>query len=68
MAHQTSALASKASAGVFIVAAKRTPIGTFGGKLKGHTATDLGVIAGSATIKAAGIDPKLVAHVASSET
>jgi hypothetical protein len=28
---------------VYVVAAKRTPIGTFGGKLKDYTATDLGV-------------------------
>jgi acetyl-CoA acetyltransferase len=27
--------------GVFIVAAKRTPIGTFGGRLKGISATEL---------------------------
>ena len=33
---------------VYIVAAKRTPIGAFGGKLKDYTATDLGVIAGTA--------------------
>jgi acetyl-CoA acyltransferase 2 len=36
------------SRAVYIVAAKRTPIGTFGGKLKDHTATDLGVAAGTA--------------------
>lgn len=30
--------------GVFIVGAKRTAFGTFGGKLKNVTATDLGVV------------------------
>ena len=58
-----AALASKAAANVFIVSAKRTPIGSFGGKLKGISATELGVVAGSAAIKAANIDPKLVDHV-----
>ena len=29
--------------GVFVVAAKRTPFGTFGGSLKGHSPTDLSV-------------------------
>ena len=29
--------------GVFVVAAKRTPFGTFGGTLKSHTPTDLQV-------------------------
>ena len=31
------------SRGVFVVAAKRTPFGTFGGSLKGHSPTDLSV-------------------------
>ena len=30
--------------GVFVVAAKRTPFGTFGGTLKSHTPTDLQVL------------------------
>ena len=29
--------------GIFVVAAKRTPFGTFGGTLKSHTPTDLQV-------------------------
>ena len=33
--------------GVFVVAAKRTPFGTFGGTLKSHTPTDLQVISNS---------------------
>ena len=31
------------SRGVFVVAAKRTPFGTFGGSLKSHSPTDLSV-------------------------
>jgi len=45
---------------VFIVGAKRTPIGTFGGTLKSTPATQLGVIAANAAIEQAGIDKKLV--------
>ncbi|VDO96724.1 unnamed protein product [Soboliphyme baturini] len=48
------------SKGIFIVGAKRTPFGVLGGKLKNFTATDLGVIAAQAAIKAAGIDPRHV--------
>ena len=33
--------------GVYVVAAKRTPFGTFGGTLKGHSPTDLQVSVGS---------------------
>jgi acetyl-CoA acyltransferase 2 len=45
---------------IFICGAKRTPFGTFGGKLKGFTATDLGVHASKAVIAATGIDPKAI--------
>lgn len=45
------------SRGVFVVAAKRTPFGTFGGSLKGHSPTDLQVIASNAAIQSAGISP-----------
>ena len=48
---------------VFILAAKRTPFGTFGGTLKGFTATDLGVIAGNAALEAAAVDRKDVDEV-----
>jgi hypothetical protein len=58
-----SAISAKATAGVFIVGAKRTPIGTFGGKLKSLTATELGVVAASAALKSAGVDAKHVDHV-----
>ncbi|CAI5701907.1 unnamed protein product [Peronospora effusa] len=45
---------------VFIVAAKRTPFGSFGGKLKDMTATDLCTHAAKATLAAAKLDPALV--------
>lgn len=41
---------------VFIVAAVRTPIGSFGGSLKAFSATDLGAIAIKAAVERAGID------------
>ena len=48
---------------VFLVAAKRTPFGTFGGKLKDLSAIDLAAIAGEAALKAGGVDPNVVDHV-----
>lgn len=48
---------------IFIVAAKRTAFGTFGGKLKGKTATDLAEHAARGTLSAASIDPQHVDHV-----
>lgn len=47
-------------AGIFIVGAKRTAFGTFGGKLKDHTATDLAAAATVAALKSAGIAPEHV--------
>jgi acetyl-CoA acyltransferase 2 len=38
---------------VFVVAAKRTPFGTFGGKLKHLSATDLAVLSSKAAIASA---------------
>ncbi|CAI9619879.1 unnamed protein product [Staurois parvus] len=49
--------------GVFIVAAKRTPFGTFGGVLKDHTATDLGEIAAKAALAAGNVAPDAVDSV-----
>eukprot|EP00164_Ancoracysta_twista_P004924 GFYU01006694.1.p1 GENE.GFYU01006694.1~~GFYU01006694.1.p1 ORF type:complete len:427 (+),score=133.05 GFYU01006694.1:101-1282(+) len=46
--------------GIFIVAAKRTPFGTFGGSLKSHTATQLGVVAANAAFAAGGVKPEQV--------
>ncbi|MCH9682138.1 MAG: acetyl-CoA C-acetyltransferase [Deltaproteobacteria bacterium] len=48
---------------IFIVAAKRTPFGTFGGKLSKHSAIDLGVIAAKAAFAAGTVDPETVDHV-----
>jgi len=42
---------------VYIVSAVRTPIGSFGGALKGFSATQLGAIAIKGAIKNAGIQP-----------
>lgn len=46
--------------GIFIVAAKRTPFGAFGGALKNLTATQLGVAASRAAIESAKIDPSII--------
>ena len=48
---------------IVLVAAKRTPFGTFGGSLKHLTATDLGVHAARATLAQVGADPATVDHV-----
>jgi acetyl-CoA acyltransferase 2 len=45
---------------LFILAAKRTPFGTFGGKLKGYSATDLAVHAGRAALASCGVAPSAV--------
>jgi acetyl-CoA acyltransferase 2 len=49
--------------GIFIVAAKRTPFGAFGGALKAQTATQLGVVATKAALVQGDIDPALVDNV-----
>ncbi|VDL85220.1 unnamed protein product [Nippostrongylus brasiliensis] len=49
--------------GVFVVGAKRTAFGTFGGKLKNHSATDLGVIATIAALQHAGVNADHIDHV-----
>jgi len=48
---------------LFIVGAKRTPFGAFGGKLKGLTATDLAVKATAAALSAAKVNPATVDSV-----
>ncbi len=48
---------------VFIVAAVRTPLGSFGGKLSGLSATELGSIAIKGALNKAGVDPKEVQEV-----
>ncbi|KAL8565362.1 3-ketoacyl-CoA thiolase, mitochondrial [Nucella lapillus] len=51
---------SKAVSGVFIVAAKRTAFGTYGGKLKNITATELGLLASKGALQSANISPELI--------
>lgn len=46
--------------GVFLVAAKRTPFGTFGGSLKAFSATDLGTLATRAALGSVDLDPAAV--------
>lgn len=48
---------------VYIIAAKRTPFGSFGGKLKNQTATDLCVHSSKAVLVAAKIDPNAIDSV-----
>ncbi|MCX4244097.1 acetyl-CoA C-acetyltransferase [Paraliomyxa miuraensis] len=48
---------------IFIVAAKRTPFGTFGGKLTKLSAIDLGVVAAKAALEAGKVDPSIIDHV-----
>ncbi|XP_053557077.1 3-ketoacyl-CoA thiolase, mitochondrial [Bombina bombina] len=49
--------------GIFVVAAKRTPFGTYGGLLKDHSATDLGEIAAKAALAAGNVSPEIVDSV-----
>ncbi|KYG71318.1 acetyl-CoA C-acetyltransferase [Roseivirga ehrenbergii] len=48
---------------VYIVSAARTPIGSFGGKLAGFSATQLGSSAIKGALEKAGLDPKHVQEV-----
>lgn len=48
---------------IFIVAAKRTPFGSFGGSFKKLSATDLATIATNAALTSGNIDPSLVDSV-----
>ncbi len=48
---------------VFIISAVRTPIGSFGGKLSGFTATELGSIAIKGALNKSGIDAQHVNEV-----
>lgn len=49
--------------GIFIVAAKRTPFGTYGGKFVKTTATVLGEVAAKAALTAGNVNPEIVDHV-----
>lgn len=46
--------------GVFVVAAKRTAFGTYGGKLKNISATDLGYYAAKGALESASISPEII--------
>ena len=48
---------------VYIISAVRTPIGSFGGSLKGFTATQLGALAIKGALLKAGVRPELVNDV-----
>ncbi len=48
---------------VYIISAVRTPIGSFGGSLKGFTATQLGAVAIKGAIEKAGVKPASVNDV-----
>ena len=48
---------------VYITSAVRTPIGSFGGSLKGFTATQLGALAIKGALEKAGVKPELVNDV-----
>lgn len=48
---------------VYIISAVRTPIGSFGGSLKGFSATQLGAVAIKGAVEKAGIEPALVNDV-----
>lgn len=48
---------------VYIISAVRTPIGSFGGSLKGFTATQLGALAIKGALEKAGLKPALVNDV-----
>ena len=48
---------------IFIVGAKRTPFGAFGGKLKGFSATELAVMSSKGALTAAGVSPDLIGDV-----
>jgi acetyl-CoA C-acetyltransferase len=48
---------------VYIVSAVRTPLGSFGGKLSGLTAVELGSIAIKGALQKAGVDPSEVQEV-----
>lgn len=51
------------SAGIFIVAAKRTPFGTYGGKFVKTSSTELQVVAAKAALEAGKVDPNVVDSV-----
>ena len=53
---------SNQSKNIVFLSAVRTPFGTFGGALKGHSATQLGTHAASAAVERAGVDAEEYGH------
>jgi len=51
------------SQNIFIVAAKRTPFGTFGGKLKGVSANELALLSAKSTVSSINLDPTLIDNI-----
>ena len=49
--------------GIFVVAAKRTPFGAFGGSLKAFSPTDLQALASAGALKAGNVAPEIVDSV-----
>ncbi|OXA41351.1 3-ketoacyl-CoA thiolase, mitochondrial [Folsomia candida] len=49
--------------GIFIVAAKRTPFGAFGGKLSSKTSIDLAEVASKAALAAGNVNPEIINSV-----
>lgn len=49
--------------GIVFLSGKRTPFGSFGGSLRGLSATELGVVSGRAAIEAAGVAPRDIDQV-----
>jgi acetyl-CoA acetyltransferase family protein len=47
---------------IVFLSAVRTPFGTFGGSLKGHSATQLGALAATAAVERAGVDAGEYGH------
>ncbi|CAG0914922.1 unnamed protein product [Notodromas monacha] len=54
---------SSLTKGIFIVAAKRTPLGAFGGKFVNHTCVDLQEAAAKGALRAGGVRPELIDSV-----
>lgn len=48
---------------IYVLAAKRTPFGSFLGSLKGWSATDLGVHAAKAALISADVSPTMIDHI-----
>ena len=48
--------------GIFVVAAKRTPFGAFGGSLKNFSPTDLQALASAAALKAGDVNPEAIGN------